>query len=147
MLRGEREHAVEVRGVAVEMHRDHADRARRDERLDLLDVQTVAVVDVGENRPGAAVNERFQGRKGGVRRHDNFIARLQSLRQVKQIDNHRPRRTEDGVFGAGVSGQLGLEGLAFLAENVLAGAQRAQRGCFDLFVNEAFGQRDLVHGC
>jgi hypothetical protein len=44
---------------------------------------------------------------------------------VQQIDNHRPRSAEDALLGAGVSGQFGFKGLAFLPQDVLAGADYA----------------------
>ena len=80
-----------------------------------------------------------------MRRHYDLIAWFQSLREVQQIDAHRPGGTEDGVFGAGAGGKFGLERLAFLPKNVLAGAQRAQRSLFDFVVNEAFGERNFLH--
>ena len=86
------------------------------------------------------MNQRLHRRKGGVRRHDDFAVRLQSLREVEQIDDHRPGRAEDGVFGPGVSGEFGFERLAFLAQDILAGAQRAQGGLFNLRIHEALGE-------
>ena len=42
------------------------------------------------------------------------------------------------MLDAGVGGQFGLKGLAFLAQDVLAGTERAQGGLLDLGVHEAF---------
>jgi len=40
------------------MHADDADRARRDERLGVIQIHTVSVVDVRKHRPRAEMNER-----------------------------------------------------------------------------------------
>ena len=144
-LRSDGKHAIEVRGVAVKMHWNNANGAWRDERLDLLHVHAIGLVDVDEDRNRAAMNHWFHRRKRCVRWHDDLVARTQSLREVQQIDDERPRRAEDGVFGAGVGGKLSLERLALLAQNVLAGAQCAQCSLFDFGVNQTFGERDFLH--
>ncbi len=69
------------------------------------------------------MDERFHGGKGGMTRNDDLIARPHALELVQQTNNERPGRAEDALFGAGVGGQFGFEGLTFLAQNVLAGAK------------------------
>ena len=69
--------------------------------------------------------------KRRVAGHDDFVAGPDALELVQQIDNHRPGRAEDALRGAGVRGEFGFKGLAFLAEDVLAGADGAQRGFLD----------------
>ena len=66
-------------------------------------------------------------------------AAADALELVQQIDNQRPRRTEHALLHAGVRRQLGLEGLAFLAQNILAGTKSAQGRLFHLGVHETLG--------
>ena len=66
MLRGDGKDAVKIHRMAVKMDRDDADRARRDERFDLVHLEAISVVDVGEHRFRAAMNERFHRGKRGV---------------------------------------------------------------------------------
>jgi hypothetical protein len=91
------------------------------------------------------MNERFHGRKRSVAGHDDFIARPDALELVQQIDNHRPGRAQDALRGAGVGGELGFKGLALGRQDVLAGADGAQRGLLDFGVHKTFGQGDFAH--
>ena len=138
MLGSDGEHAVHVRRMAVKMHRNDADRARRDERFDVRDVHAKGVVNVGKDRRRAAMDQRLHGGKRGVRRDDDFVAGLEALRQVHHIDNHRPGRAEHAVLRAGVRGQFGFKRLAFLAQDILARTQGAQRRFLDFGVHETF---------
>ena len=110
----------------------------RDGGFDLVEVHHVGVVHIHEHRPRPEVDKRFHRREGRVAGHDDFVARADALKLVQQIDNQRPGGAQDALLGAGISRQLGLKGLGFLAEDVLAGAQRAQGGLLDFRVNEAF---------
>ena len=53
------EQAVVVNRMAVKMHADDADGARRDERFDVRQIHDECVVNVGEHRLGAEVHQRF----------------------------------------------------------------------------------------
>ena len=50
------------------------------------------------------------------------------------------------MLRAGVRGEFGFKGLAFLGQDILAGFQRADRRGFDFVVQEYFGERDFFHG-
>ena len=63
---------------------------------------------------------------------------LESLGQVHHIDDHRPGGTEHAVLRAGVRGQFGFKRLAFLGQDILAGAQGAQGRFFNFRVHETF---------
>ena len=139
MLRGDGQQPVVVDRMAVKMHADDAHRARRDERFDVVQVHDKGVVNVGEHRPGAEVDQRLHAGKRRVAGHDDFVARPDALELVQQIDDHRPGTAEDALGGAGVRGEFGFKRLRFLAEDVLAGADGAQRGFLDFGVHETFG--------
>ena len=47
---------------------------------------------------------------------------------------------------AGVGGQFLLKGLAFLAQDILPGTQRAQRCFLDFGIDETFGEWNFLHG-
>ncbi len=85
------------------------------------------------------MDERFHGGKRRVAGHDDFVAGPDALELVQQIDNHRPGRTEHALRRAGMCGEFGFKCLRFLAEDVLAGANGAQRGFLDFGVHETFG--------
>ena len=55
-----------------------------------------------------------------------------ALKLVQQEDDQRPGGAEDALLDAGVGGQFGLERLAFLAEDILAGAKARSAASFDL---------------
>ena len=101
-------------------------------------VQAKGVVNIHEDRFGAAMNERLHRRNGRVRRDDDLVAGFEALRQVHHIDDHRPGRTQHAVLRAGVRGQFGFEGLAFLAQDILARTQGAQRRFFNFRIYETF---------
>ena len=71
-------------------------------------------------------------------RDDDFVARPHALQLMEQIDDQGRRGAEHAMGGAGVGGQLGLEGLGLFAQDVLSGAQRAQSGLFHLGSEGAF---------
>ena len=111
----------------------------RDGGFDLVEVHHIGVIDIHEHRPGAQMDERLHRGKGRVAGDDDFVARPNPLELVQQIDNHGPGRAQHALLGAGVSRQLGFKRLAFLAQDILPGAQGAQRGLLDLRVHETFG--------
>ena len=124
--------------MAVKMHADDADGARRDQRFDVRQIHDERVVNVGEHRLRAEVDQRLHRRKRRVAGHDDFVARPDALELVRQINNHRPRTAEDGRGRAGVRGEFGFKRLGLGAEDVLAGADGAQRGLLDFRVHETF---------
>ena len=62
--------------MPIKVDGQDADRARRDGRLDLLRIQAIALVDIHKDRLGAPVNHRLDRGEGGVRRDNDFVARL-----------------------------------------------------------------------
>ena len=124
--------------MAVKMHPDDADGARRDERFNVCQVHDEGVINVGEHRLGAEVNQRFHRRERRVAGDDDFVARSDALQLVQAINNHCPRTAEDALRGAGVRGEFGFKRGGFFTEDVLAGADGAQRGFLDFGVHETF---------
>lgn len=140
-----RDELVVVHRMSVKMHADDADGARRDERFDVRQIHDERVVNVREHRPRAEVDQRLHRRKRRVAGHDDFVARPDALNLVQQINNHRPRTAEDGRGRAGVRGEFSLERLGLGSEDVLTGADGAQRSFLDFRVHETFRQRDFAH--
>jgi hypothetical protein len=64
------------------------------------------------------VDHGFDAGEGRERRDEDFVAGLQALGDVQQVDGGGPGTGEDDVFNADVGGQFGLEGLALGAQDV-----------------------------
>ncbi len=84
------------------------------------------------------MDQRFHRRKRRVAGHDDFVARADALKFVQQINNHRPRTAENALGRAGVHGEFSFKRLAFGSEDVLAGADGAQRGFLHFRIHETF---------
>ena len=106
--------------------------------FDLVEIHDLRVIDIQEHRPGAQMDERFHRGKGGVAGNDDLVAGTDPLKLVQQINNQRPGRAQNALLGAGVSGQLGLKGLAFLSQDILAGADGPKRGLLHFRIHETF---------
>ncbi len=125
--------------MPININRDDADGARGNRRFDLVEVQDIGVIHINEHGPGAEMDERFHRGKGGVAGHNDLVTRANPLKLVQQIDDQRPGRAEDALFGAGVGGQFSFKSLALLAKDVLAGAQGAQGSFLDFRIQETLG--------
>ena len=110
-----------------------------DQRFHMGQVHDIGVVNVGEHRPGAEMDQRFHAGKRRVAGNNDFVARSHALKLVQQIDDHGPGAAQHALRGAGMGGEFGLKGLGFLAQDVLAGADGPQRGLLHLGVHETFG--------
>ena len=102
------------------MYRQNADRLFCDLLRGIGQIDRVRLIDVTKDGLCADVDHRLDAGKGGKARDKDFITRLDSLRDVKQMHRRRPRRTEHRVLHPEIRGQFALELLAFRAKDIIA---------------------------
>ena len=74
------------------MHGKHADRALGDSLAGILRIDGIGVIDVTEDRPSPRVDHGLDAGEGGQGGDEDFVARLQALRDVQEMDGGRPGR-------------------------------------------------------
>ena len=114
----------EIGGVPVEVHGHEAHRPRGHLGRGVFEVDGVGVVDVDEDRDGAGEADRLDGRKGGVRRDQHLVARLDAEGLERHPEGGRRARCQHGVLRPVVAGELLLERATLRAEDVLARVDR-----------------------
>ncbi len=133
-------------GMPVQVDRHDRLRLLRDGLLEQRGVHRVAfLVDVHQDRPGAAHLDGGDGRDGCVRHRDHFVVRADSAGKQGQVKRFGAAADADPVVQAQVAGELLLEGGRLGAEDVPAALQHPIDGSFDLIlVGPIVGQR-AVH--
>ncbi len=124
--------------MAIKMNANNPDRPRRDERLHMGQIHHVGVVNIGKDRPGSEVNQRFHARKCRVAGHDDLVPGSDALELMQEINDHRPGTPQHALGRARVRRKFLFELLGFLPKNILAGADGSQRGFLHLGIYETF---------
>ena len=114
--------AVERRGVAPQMHDADRARSRCYATGDIVGVgQQRAGVDVAEDRPAAALEDRRRGGEEGIAGHDDLGPRLDACREVRAVQRRRAAVHRQGVLRAGQLREPPLE----LRDRAVAPGRRA----------------------
>src|SRR6185312_12907655 len=106
----DRHDLVHIRWLAVEMHRNDADRAWRDRCLDRLGIDGEGhPVGVAEHRRGTGMGDHCRGGDPGMRGGDDFVARLYLQRSHRKIKRIGAVGAGDAVFGVDGACEFSLE--------------------------------------
>ena len=126
---GQRHEAVEIRRVAIEMHRHDRLRARRDGALNGVWVEVIRDgVNVYEDRAGACQQHDVRGGGEAERRGDDLIARADAMRQQRDVQRRRACGDRDGLAHAGHLSEPALERRDTLALRELPRRERITHG-------------------
>ena len=110
VLADDRHDGVHVAGAPGEMHDQHRPGALADRRLDRRGIDVHAGrIDVGQDRRGAAVDDRVHRGAEGQRRGDDLVARPEAGGDQAQVQGGRAGVDRDRVPGAAVGGDRVLE--------------------------------------
>ncbi len=125
---GELEDRIEVRRLAHEVDRQDHLRSRREPLLDLLDPDVQSGrVDVREDGPGAAVDDRVERRHERHGRRHDFVARADSEREERDVQARGRRGDRHGIAAADVLGERGGETLDLRPRRDPAGGERIEQ--------------------
>jgi hypothetical protein len=134
--------AGQIGRLAVEMNGHEAHSPGADLARGVVEIHGVRVVGVDEDGHGARKANGLDRGEGGVRRDQHLVVGFDAKGLERHPERGRGARREHRVLGAVVARELGLEGLALRAENVLARVDRGEHGGLDLIVNGRAGQLD-----
>ena len=138
MAAGDVQDGVEIRGLAMQVHRQDRLGAVGDRRLDLGDVHVEGVgVNVDEHRAGAGVVDRRHGRDEGAGDRDDLVPRTDPGRQEGQVQGAGAGVDADAEAPTAVGGKLLLERGDLLAQNELGGRQGLLDGGEEVLLDAA----------
>ena len=127
---------IEIRGLAMQVHRQDRLGAVGDRRLDLGDVHVEGVrVHVDEHGAGARVVDGRHGRDEGAGDRDDLVPRTDTGRQESQMQGAGAGIDADAEVPAAVRGKLLLERGDLLAQNELGGGQRLLDGSQEVLLD------------
>ena len=112
VLARDRHDRVHVRRLAVQMHRDDADRARRDRGFDRRRIDREGgAVGVAKHDAGAGMGNHRRRGDPGMRRGDDLVAGLNLQRGHREIQRIGAVGAGHAVLDLGHGGEFPLEGV------------------------------------
>ena len=127
MAAGDGQDGIHVGRLSVKMHRDNRPGPGRDGGCNPFGVEVKGVW-VGFHRHwhGARIRNREPGSDVGVRRHDDFITRANTISAQDQMQCFQSVADANAVRHAAIRGELPLEGFHLTSQDILGRAHETE---------------------